>query len=211
MDETERIVDGYRRESAALIQRYRAISPEALFAPVRSFFPSPPARALDLGAGLGRDALWLAGLGYDVVAVEPVDAFREAGRAATGALAARWIDDRLPELNRLSKLAPGPYDLAVMNAVWQHVAPADRPGALRRIAARLAPSGVLILSLRHGPGAAGRLVWPIDVDETRRQAQTTGLTVRHAEPRASLQGANVAAGVTWMWLVLTRDDSGAGA
>jgi FkbM family methyltransferase len=40
-----------------------------------------PACVLDIGAGSGRDAAWLASLGYEVIAVEPSAAMvREAQR-----------------------------------------------------------------------------------------------------------------------------------
>lgn len=203
--ETERILDGYRRDAETLIARYRAISSNALFAPVRAFLPPPPARVIDLGAGPGRDALWLAGLGHHVVAVEPVAAFREAGAAEAGSGAPRWIDDRLPELDHVFATARGPYDLGIVNAVWQHLAPGDRARAMHRIAQLLAPGGVLVLSLRHGPGAEGRRVFAVDPYETRIQADAAGLSVCHEERRASLQAAALAADVTWTWLVLRRN------
>jgi protein-L-isoaspartate O-methyltransferase len=36
--------------------------------------------ALDVGSGAGRDAAWLASLGYDVVAVEPAAGMRVEGQ-----------------------------------------------------------------------------------------------------------------------------------
>lgn len=42
----------------------------------------PPGRALDLACGSGRNAIWLAGRGWDVTAVDASIAFIEALRAA---------------------------------------------------------------------------------------------------------------------------------
>jgi SAM-dependent methyltransferase len=59
----------------------------------------PPARVLDLGAGTGRLAGVLAGLGYDVVAVEPDDGMRAVaeqalpGRTLRGSAEAIPVDD----------------------------------------------------------------------------------------------------------------------
>ena len=41
-----------------------------------NLLPRPPGRALDVGAGTGRDAAWLARLGFQVVAVEPSGVLR---------------------------------------------------------------------------------------------------------------------------------------
>lgn len=42
--------------------------------------PSPPARVLDVGGGPGEYAGWLAGLGYEVVLVDPVDRHLQQAR-----------------------------------------------------------------------------------------------------------------------------------
>ena len=53
---------------------------------------------LDVGAGTGRDAAWLARLGHEVVAVEPSAAMRAEAERRHPAARIRWIDDRLPGL-----------------------------------------------------------------------------------------------------------------
>jgi len=48
------------------------------------FLPPPPATVLDVGGGTGRYSSWLAGLGYDVLLVEPsAKLITEAERSAT--------------------------------------------------------------------------------------------------------------------------------
>ncbi len=53
----------------------------------------PPGRALDLGAGEGRHALWLASLGWDVTAVDfsAVGIGRGRARSAARALSVDWV------------------------------------------------------------------------------------------------------------------------
>jgi hypothetical protein len=43
----------------------------ALHSWLEDLLPAAAALVLDVGDGTGRDAIWLAGLGHDVVAVEP--------------------------------------------------------------------------------------------------------------------------------------------
>jgi hypothetical protein len=50
--------------------------------------------------------------------------------------------------------------------VWQHLEEDARDIAIANLAEITAPGGMLVMSLRHGPGVAGRRVFPIDPDET---------------------------------------------
>jgi SAM-dependent methyltransferase len=100
----------------------------------------PPGRALDLAAGEGRNALWLASLGWDVEAVEFSPVAIEKGRALAEAerLAGRW---RLADL--LDEPALEPADL-VLIAYLQLPRPSFER-VLRHAAAAVAPGGVLLL------------------------------------------------------------------
>ena len=94
----EQVIKAYATASPKLIDRYNSVSSLDLFKPVIDLLPSSPARVVDVGAGPGRDAAWLADMGHTVLAVEPVKEFRDAGMAADSLLKIEWIDDRLPEL-----------------------------------------------------------------------------------------------------------------
>src|SRR5262245_21235194 len=86
--------------------------------------PAAPGLVLDIGAGSGRDASWLADEAHEVVAVEPSAAMRsEAGRLHPTPKI-RWIDDQLPALAVTSRLGLA-FDMILLSAVWMHVAPAD--------------------------------------------------------------------------------------
>ncbi|MEL7109567.1 MAG: hypothetical protein AAGL99_09895 [Pseudomonadota bacterium] len=67
---------GYTEEAEDLFVRYESRNAADIHAPWSNFFPDPPARVLDIGAGTGRDAGWFASLGHSVLAVEPTDALR---------------------------------------------------------------------------------------------------------------------------------------
>ena len=100
-DLSRKVLNGYGRAAPDLVERYEAISSAELLKPVARWFPEPPAKVLDVGAGTGRDAAWLASMGHDVLAVEPVAAFRSAGAERHPGLT--WVDDRLPRLAKVEK------------------------------------------------------------------------------------------------------------
>jgi SAM-dependent methyltransferase len=195
----EAVLAGYEADGDDLARRFETIDPAGLYAPVAGFIPTAPARIADIGAGTGRDAGWLAGLGHAVVAVEPVAALREAGRALRPALA--WVDDRLPKLVALRGEL---FDRVLLSGVWQHLDDEARAVAMPALAGLLANGGMLVMSLRHGPGAPSRPVWPVDVEATVALAQAADLRLVHRVEAASVQAGNQAAGVTWTWVCLEK-------
>ncbi|EON25304.1 methyltransferase type 12 [Nocardioides sp. CF8] len=96
-----------------------------------------PGRAVDLACGEGRNAIWLASLGWDVTAVDFSQVAVDKGRTLAGDLSVTWVCADATEWT-----SDG-LDLAV-------VAYFQVPAALRRTAVRNAVS-----SLRPG----GTLVW----------------------------------------------------
>lgn len=71
----------YDSNAPRLSAIYESLEAARLNAWFRDVLPAAPACVLDIGAGSGRDAEWLASLGYEVIAVEPSAAMvREAQR-----------------------------------------------------------------------------------------------------------------------------------
>jgi hypothetical protein len=68
----------------------------------------------------------------------------------------------------------------------------------------VAQHGLLILSLRHGPGAPGRRVFPVSPDETIVAAEHAGFRLVRRLEAESVQPENRASGVRWTWLALRR-------
>jgi len=105
----------------------------------------PPGRALDLGAGEGRNSLWLAGRGWRVTAVDLSDVAlsRLAGQAAAQGLE---VTTEVRDMNGF--LAGGEqFDLLVLANL--HPDPAERAELFSRSAAAVAPGGHLFLVGHH--------------------------------------------------------------
>jgi S-adenosylmethionine-dependent methyltransferase len=120
-----------------------AIRLAVLQADLAEALPDRPLRVLDIGAGLGHMALWLAGRGHLVTLAEPAAPMLEGARARfAGAgqpatfIQAPW-QELLGQLNQ-------PYDLVVCHAVLEWLA---EPEAILPVLHQLtAPGGWLSLA-----------------------------------------------------------------
>jgi SAM-dependent methyltransferase len=195
----EDILKGYAAAATpAFVAAYDELSSEHIYEHVQDLFPAQSAKVVDIGAGTGRDAAWFAKASHSVLAVEPVAELREAGKALHPSANIDWLDDRLPELKNLKKY--GPFDLVTLCAVWQHIPDEARTTAMLNLSDIIARDGLLVMSLRHGPGAAGRRVFPVSVEATIQSAEQCGLTLLRARDAQSVQAGNSAMGVSWTWL-----------
>lgn len=89
-----------------------------------------PGRALDLACGSGRHAMWLAGCGWHVTAVDATPLAAELP----------GVDFHLADLERNEfAIAPAAWDLIVCWMYWQ-------PGLLPAIGAGVRPGGVVALA-----------------------------------------------------------------
>jgi len=141
----------------------------------------------------GRDAAAFAEHGHTVTAVEPTVELRAHGQQLHGHLPITWIDDSLPDLNRVHATGEC-YDLIMQTAVWMHLDLDQRERAIGRVAGLLRPNGLMALSLRHGPVPAGRRMFEISATETQALAVRHGLVTIHDSEGAALQGGP---GVWW--------------
>ena len=101
----------------------------------------PPGRALDVGAGEGRNAIWLADRGWQVTAVDFSAAGLDKGRRLAGAhgLVIDWVHADL----RGYQPDEGSFQLVLV--AYLQLREAELDGVLRRAAAALAPGGVLLV------------------------------------------------------------------
>ena len=143
-----------------------------------------PGRALDLGAGYGRNSLWLARHGWRVVALdrapEPLARLAEDA-AAAGASVTTEVADIDAYLGDGSLSEPPSFDLVVM----ANLHPA--PPVLRRwlqLAARAVPPGGHLFVAGHHLASLG-VAGPPDPDrlytEERLEGAFPGLRMLHME------------------------------
>ena len=104
-----------------------------------------PGRALDIGCGSGRDAVYLASRGWRVTAVEFVDTAlaRARQRAAEEGVEVDWVRADVAELGRLG-LEPG-YSLIYDFGCIQGLPDSARRGAAVGLTELAAPEATLLL------------------------------------------------------------------
>jgi len=107
----------------------------------------PGSRLLDLGCGSGLDAVWFAGRGYHVVALDWSAAMvREAQRRVEANGAAVAVDVRHGAIERLDAIELGTFD-----AVYSDLGPlncvANLPDVAVRVAGLLRPDGIVAASV----------------------------------------------------------------
>lgn len=100
-----------------------------------------PGRALDLACGEGRNALWLAGRGWQVTAVDFSEAALAKARAqaAERALTVDWVEADLTGY----RPEPGAFDAVVI--AYLHLRESALTRILRSAADALAPGGTLLV------------------------------------------------------------------
>jgi SAM-dependent methyltransferase len=155
------------RRYASVPRVFRAEPDESLAELVS---PLSPGRAVDLGAGEGRNSLWLATHGWDVVAVDlsSVALERLRGFASADGLTIEAVHGDLVDYLRSGPAERVPFDLAVL--AYVHPGPDERSAILEAAAGSLVPGGYLFVVGHHvssfgvvGPPDAARLYREDDV------------------------------------------------
>ena len=150
-------------------------------------------RALDLACGEGRNAIWLAGQGWQVTGVDFSTVAIERARrlAAEAGVEAEWIVVDVVTW----RAQKGTFELVVV--LYFQVSPADRIRTLRSAVASLSPGGELLMigharrNLSDGVGGPmdPTLLWePAELAAEVEQAGASVLLAEHR--RRPVQGEN---------------------
>jgi SAM-dependent methyltransferase len=163
----------YNTHAPALAQQYEALPAASVHSWLVDLLPKTKTLALDVGAGSGRDAAWLASLGFEVIAVEPSAGMRAEAQRLHHSAQIQWLDDSLPDFQVTQRLGLS-FDVILLSAVWMHLPPADRPRAFRKLITLLKPGGLLALTLRLGPAAPERAMFEVSEHEIETLAKNHG-------------------------------------
>ncbi len=98
----------------------------------------PPGRALDLAAGEGRNAIWLARRGWQVTAVDFAQTGLDKGRTLAGDLPVEWVC-----ADATAWRGDSSYDVCVV--AYLQLPADDRRAAVRNGFASVRPGGVFLL------------------------------------------------------------------
>ncbi|MCT6699892.1 class I SAM-dependent methyltransferase [Rheinheimera sp. 4Y26] len=198
----------YHDKAHEFVQQYEAVTAQDVHGQwLKLLSDLAPGNALDIGAGSGRDARYLAEVGFTVTAVEPADALREQAINLCNQLPEhqniKWLADELPNLPRL-KDQQGRFEIVLLSAVWMHLTLTERYQALPVLNRLLASDGLLVITLRHGTFTDGRLSYTVSSDEIlqlvlQHQLPLSPLQITHLETDAL--GRN---DVLWQTVVLKK-------
>lgn len=199
----------YDAQAKELAERYDRLSLLESYGGIEELIrPSHPAPlALDVGAGSGRDAAWLLSLGYEVVAVEPAAGMRAEGERRHLDPKIHWLDDQMPGLAAVHGTALS-FDLILLSAVWQHIAPNDRARGFRKLVTLLKPGGLLLMTLREGASPPDRPMYGVSLGEVEGLARAHGVEVLRVIEKADAMARD---DVRWTMVTLRMPDDGAGA
>jgi 2-polyprenyl-3-methyl-5-hydroxy-6-metoxy-1,4-benzoquinol methylase len=159
--------------------------------PIESSEPDPtllaevgalaPGHAIDLGAGDGRNAVWLARRGWAVTAVDFSQVALGRGRAlaAAAGVLVEW------ELADLLEWSPGARQFDLVTLFFIHLPPDERREVYARAAAAVAPGGTLLIVGHDRTNIADGVGGPQDPDllitPSEVAADLTGFRIDRAE------------------------------
>lgn len=160
----------YDRDPARFVSQYETLSFDQIHGHWLHHLPVGR-RALDVGAGSGRDAAALAERGFEVLAVEPAEGMRARAHRLHPDPRIRWIGDHLPELTEVGDQT---FDVVLLAGVWMHLPPPVADRAFARLAPLVAEDGVMVISVRGGGVDAARGMRPIPATEVADLARANG-------------------------------------
>lgn len=161
-------MDFYTTNAQRLSQQYDSLASEQVHAAWLSHLPAvqPTSnKALDLGAGSGRDAAWLASMGWDVLAVEPSSGLRDIGSESTAQQSVSWLDDTLPQLADIQASYDSSFRLILASAMWMHLTPDEQVIACERLQQLATDDAVIVITWRNQANERERVFHSVDANQ----------------------------------------------
>lgn len=179
----------YQNNAAQLRATYNTKSFHEVHPALMRLLPlnKPSRKALDVGCGSGRDAFALANFGFNVVAVDPCEAFLERARTDFFDHRLTFKNDSLPSLDSIQtpKNTEDGYDVILLSAVWMHLPPSYREEAAARLSQLLAVDGLLAILIRQGKFDDGRISFVQPIEPLIELMSSFGIELIHREDEAA--------------------------
>ena len=195
-----RAISYYDQHAAELADSYETIPFEQAYPFLVPLFSDGSLDVLDIGAGTGRDAAWIAARGHRVCAVEPSAAMRTLAKKLHPNQRITWIDARLPDLTS-DVLQAKIFDVVLANAVWMHIPPQFREKSMRRIFELAKVGGKAFISLRIGPQDQQRGMYQVSPEGFRNVAQSVGFKVIPKGQQPDILGRSE---ISWLMYELAK-------
>jgi SAM-dependent methyltransferase len=196
----------YDVHAQQLTEQYESLDAHAVHQWLMDLLPTGAnARALDVGAGSGRDTAWLVSRGFEVWAVDPSEMMRREAQKRHAGVAITWLDDHLPELEhtRMAASTQGvSFVFILMSAVWMHLAPQLRATAFKNLMSLLAAGGILAVTFRCGPAPPEREMYEVTEEEIRQLSAEYGATVLRCLLAPDQSGRSE---ISWIQMALRKN------
>jgi SAM-dependent methyltransferase len=156
-----------------------------------------PARTLEIGAGTGTNAIWLAEHGFDVLGIDVSSLAVEKARAK---MEGRDLRCRFTTLDFLAAPPPDPPFHFIFDRGCFHVfdEPTERARFAAHVAATLAPGGLWLSLIGSTEGS------PREVGPPRRSAREVALAIEPALEIIELRSAEFRGNDAKAWFCLSR-------
>lgn len=137
-------------------------------------------KALDLGAGAGRDSIALATAGYSVTAVDLSKmGLERINQRAAAAGVARYVTTQAADVREF-EFESGKYDAIIATTVLDHIPAADAIIVWNKILDSLTQTGLLAVEVHSSEDPGSDL--PPGCDSTAPKSETTGAVVNYFSP-----------------------------
>lgn len=159
-------------------------------------------RALDIGSGAGRDALWLAQRGWQVDSMDGSEKLLLEAQKRHPHARIDYYVDLAPAFAR-SAAKGTPYDLILMSAFLFHFDKEEREDILKNCLGMLSQNGLMHLTLRVGPLISDRKIYLVDPAELEDFSKVHGLSCHYHGRSADNTGRGA---IAWDHVSLWRGE-----
>jgi SAM-dependent methyltransferase len=204
----EQTIEHYDKHAEVLSAQYQVAEPEALYKLLMRWLPSSGS-VLEVGCGSGRDAIFMAGLGLDVIATDGSAGMLEQARIQASTLSAETVS-RLSFQHATFPLPVGHpllterFDAVVAIAILMHIPNQSFFDFAFQIRSFLKPRGRFICSFcagRESTESDPRLYVNREPGEVRLMFERLGFVVLAQEDTED----SLSRGIRWTTLVFAYD------